>query len=206
MSLEVDALKIDGLNGILKAVAGDVSVASNSDIQSLIGFTPVFPYNNNGVTCAVTAIGAVNIAGVADRLDFLPFCPNVSFTSIAFNVIVTTEVVASKVRIVVYSSVAGYPTAKLYESPDLDCETTGTKEHVTSFNFVAGTFYWVGVHSNSTATLRGIGTGGQMALQQNTGGTLCGVMRVSATFGAIPTPLDGVTAVSSTIPTVTMRT
>jgi hypothetical protein len=206
MSLEVDALKIDVLNGILKGVEGNVTVASNSDIQSLIGFTPVFPYNNNGVTCAVNAIGAVDVAGVSDRLDFLPFCPNVSFTSIAFNVIVTNAVVASKVRIVIMGSVNGYPTTILYESPDLDCVTTGTKEHVTSFNFVAGTFYWVGVHSNSTATLRGIGTGGQMALQQNAGGTLCGVMRVSATFGAIPTPLVGVTAVSSSIPTVTMRT
>jgi hypothetical protein len=90
------------------------------------------------------------IAGVADRMTILPYIPNVSFTCASLYMNVTTLLAAANARILIYSDVNGVPTTKLYESANLDCSTTGIKTATTAFSFVAGTTYWLAIHSSST--------------------------------------------------------
>lgn len=95
------------------------------------------------------------LAAAANRIDLAPYYTSVSLPIDRIGVAVSTAVAASLAKVVIYSSDAsGWPDILLYESADLDCSTTGMKEATLSFTFNSGTQYWVGVHTNSTQTLR----------------------------------------------------
>ena len=81
------------------------------------------------------------------------FAPATTFTITELSVnVVTAASSASNVKILVYSDDGfGYPRAKLIESSALSMTTTGAKIFLTSYTFTAGTRYWMGVITDSSA-------------------------------------------------------
>jgi hypothetical protein len=81
------------------------------------------------------------------------FSPASTFTITDLSVNVTTAASsASNVKILVYSDDGfGYPRAKLIESSALSMLTTGGKIFTTSYTFTAGTKYWMGVITDTSA-------------------------------------------------------
>lgn len=109
----------------------------------------------NGIGTATTTT-----AGLADRWDMVPFKPEAPLTIDRIGVTVTTGVASATCKVQIYSAHAttGYPDAKIYESGDLDCSVGAPTSVVatTSYSFLAGKLYWLGVRHSSTATLRSL--------------------------------------------------
>ena len=88
-----------------------------------------------------------------DGMSLYPFIPANSLTIKNLKINVASVVAGALVRILVYSDLNGVPSSKLLESTSLDASTQGDKTYTASFTFTAGTTYWLGVHSSSTASL-----------------------------------------------------
>jgi hypothetical protein len=87
-----------------------------------------------------------------NRLLAYPFIPNQSFTSSDLFINVTTLGANSLCRIAVYNDLNGYPNNRIFVSSDIDCSTTGKKTATASISFVAGTTYWLAIHTNAFAS------------------------------------------------------
>jgi len=146
--------------------------------------------------------GSLNaLAGVADRMTLLPYIPNISFTCASLYMNVTTLLLTANARILIYSDVNGVPTTKLYESANLDCSTIGIKTATTAFSFVAGTTYWLAIHSSSTPFYSAYNNT-QLYQFSSSGTTLyVGYLVTTITFGSAPTTLTSpVLTSAATIP------
>ena len=86
-------------------------------------------------------------------MSLYPFIPANTLTIKNLKINVASVVAGALVRILVYSDLNGVPYSKLLESTSLDASTQGDKTYTASFTFTAGTTYWLGVHSSSTASL-----------------------------------------------------
>jgi hypothetical protein len=159
---------------------------------------------------AIGAPAKVTVAGVAGRLDLMPFTPQTSFTVTALEVDCSTLVASSNVRILVYSnsSTGIGPATKLLESANLSSATTGIKTYTVGYSFTAGTTYWVGVHWDSTSTLRAIPLANliQCGTPAASGTTINSMYRLSVTFGSAPASYSGGTLTSSIGPEVRFLT
>lgn len=109
-----------------------------------------------GITAALNASNNSTYATTATRLDVYPFIPNKSLVNCSLSINVTTLGAGVLSRVVIYGDTNGFPGAKLYESADIDCSTTGTKTLLANFTFNAGTVYWLGLYSNGVTSLTGI--------------------------------------------------
>jgi hypothetical protein len=111
------------------------------------------PLPSGGATSAITIsinpLSSTNFT--ANRLVAYPFIPAQSFTASNLFINVNSGVAGSLCRIAIYSDLDGYPNSRLFVSSDLDCSTTGQKTALTTFNFVAGTIYWLAFHGGATA-------------------------------------------------------
>jgi hypothetical protein len=138
---------------------------------------------------AVHSAVATTVAGVAGRFDLLPFIPSTDLPGVTLNVNVTGAVASALAKVVVYSAAAtGLPDALIVESTDLDCSTTGVKPYTYSYTFKAGTVYWLGVRTSSTATLTAIvATQLRSLAKTSSGGSLVGFRRTLAYSTVAPT-------------------
>jgi len=166
---------------------GGISSAQNV-MQGL--HVPVKPVAGWAASNMLTASALSTIALVANRLHVSPFIPCHSLNTSSATIEVTTGVASALTRIVVNSANAttGQPDALLANSGDLDFATSSTTPTwSTTLSWVKGTVYWIGVHSSSTATLRGIPTASQLPLSiaASTGTTVSVCMqRTSLTFAS----------------------
>jgi hypothetical protein len=137
----------------------------------------------NGLT-AITA--NTNQTGLSIRLS--PYIPAQSITTSNLFINVTTAVAGSLCTIVIYSDLNGLPNTRLYESADLDCSTLGLKTATTSFSFVAGTRYWIGLKTNGTsATRASLNTSSSLPLSANASSTFISYQKSAITY-ASPAP------------------
>lgn len=131
-------------------------------------------------------------AGTTNRLDLTPFFVTKDLTIDRLAINVTTGVAATNARVLIYSSNAdGTPNAKLYETANLSTVTTNSFPEETisgNFTFLADTLYWIGVHNQSTATLRAIPIAGQLSLglASATATTTGNNLRTTPAFGSAP--------------------
>jgi hypothetical protein len=97
--------------------------------------------------------GSTSLSNGVNQMMMTLFAPATTFTITELSVNVTTAASsASNVKILVYSDDGfGYPRAKLIESSALSMTTTGAKTFLTSYTFTAGTRYWMGVITDSSA-------------------------------------------------------
>ena len=150
-------------------------------------------------TLSINGTTITTASGIANRITLLPYIPNVSFTSANLYINVSTLLLAANARILIYSDVNGVPTTKLYESANLDCSTIGIKTATTAFSFVAGTTYWLAVHSSSNPIFSAYNI--SQIIPFSASGTVNYISYISSqTFGSAPTTLTGAT-LSSVVPT-----
>jgi hypothetical protein len=150
-------------------------------------------------TLSINGTTITTASGIANRITLLPYIPNVSFTSANLYINVSTLLLTANARILIYSDVNGVPTTKLYESANLDCSTIGIKTATTAFSFVAGTTYWLAVHSSSTPIYSAYNI--SQIIPFSASGTVNYISYISSqTFGSAPTTLTGAT-LSSVVPT-----
>ncbi len=103
------------------------------------------------IFAGVTSVALTPANTAVNRLYSAPFIPNqnIRTSDLYMNVTSTT---GGNARILIYSDLDGLPDQKLYESATLDCSTTGIKIAITTFDFIAGTTYWLGFHTSAAFT------------------------------------------------------
>lgn len=139
------------------------------------------------IFAGVTASGLSGSNTALNRLYAAPFIPNQNITTsdLYMNVTSTT---GGNAMILIYSDLDGLPDQKLYESATLDCSTIGIKTAIVTFDFVAGTTYWLSLHTSAAFTASFIQTTACVPLSiAGVANPHCSVF-VSATFGSAPNP------------------
>ena len=146
--------------------------------------------------------GLATTATILNRLYAVPFIPNQNITTSALYMNVTTLGAGALAQILIYSDLNGLPNTKLYESANLDCSTTGIKTATTTFNFVAGTTYWLSIHASAVFTISFINTSGLFPISISGVASPNTYVFTSATFGSTPTTFGTPTFASGNTPFV----
>ena len=105
-----------------------------------------------------TAFGgasAGSLAGVAGRIDLMPFFTSFPFTFDQIGVNVSTAAAGNQGRVAIYgTTAAGWPGDRLFVGATaLDMSGTGLRVHAQTFTFEPGRSYWMGYHASGTATV-----------------------------------------------------
>jgi hypothetical protein len=106
--------------------------------------------------------GALGTAAqVANRTVIVPYIPMRSVTIDQLGLSVSTFVASANLKCIIYASDAnGRPSTVLRETANIDAGSNGTKfASITSLTLEAGTMYWIGLRSSSTATVRALSVG-----------------------------------------------
>jgi hypothetical protein len=149
--------------------------------------TPVVPPTGYATSAMLMGASLSSVATFANVLYAYPYIPINTFSYTQLYINVTTAVASSKARILIYSNLSGSPRAKLYESADLDCSTTGQKTVNISGSFSAGTTYWLALHANSTQTITHISSGNLVHLLVTPPNTPFISVYQNVTFASAPT-------------------
>jgi hypothetical protein len=140
------------------------------------------------ITNALNATALSGQAHVANRNTISPFVPGRTITIDQVGLSVSTAVASALFKIVIYASDAnGRPTTILRQTATLDGGTTGTRfATITPLELTAGTLYWIGVRSSSTATIRSLAAGAAPVLTLTTAATpiLQSTLIATETFGS----------------------
>jgi hypothetical protein len=190
----VNGTNIRGINGYSLLGSGGLTILG---IHALIK-----PYSGLTYSASInqSAIGSAS-AQTANRLIVYPFIPANTFTCSSMYINVFTLAAGALCQIVIYSDLNGFPDQKLYNSTDLDCSTTGKKTATTTQTFNAGTTYWIGTHSSSTASLTVISGAGLISpyIQNVSAGT---AYIGTATYGSPPNPFGTTGNTTGVVPFV----
>lgn len=191
----VSGTNIKTINGTSVLGSGNVSVGTLFGVHSLV------PMASGDVTVNTIISQTANIAQTALSIRLSPYLPAQSLTTSNLFINVSSAAAGSLCTIVIYSDANGVPTNLLYESADLDCSTTGSKTAITSFNFVAGTLYWLGLKTNATTSAKTSIFNGY-PLGASAGSTFVSYQKLSITYSsAAPNPI-GTIALSPAQPTM----
>lgn len=181
-------LTTTGTSGAATLVGSTLNIPQYSGGGGLVGVHALLPLASGQSTLpATTSQGLSGQATVTNRLYGVPFIPNQNITTSALYMNVTTLGVGVNCRVLVYSSLNGLPDTKLYESANLDCSTGGIKTASTTFNFVAGTTYWLCIHASGICTISFINTSGLFPIAIPGSANPNTYVFTSATFGSAPT-------------------
>ena len=167
----------DPANPIVNAAGGGLK-----GIHSLVDLA------SNDIT--FVQAGGVNMTQtglVSNRITLSPFIPNQNITTSTLDITLNAAQAGSNARILIYSNLNGLPDSKIYESATLDLTTaTGIKTATTTQTFLAGTTYWIGVHTVGGASLSAMNA--SMMFPINIIGTTPNtVIYKDVTFGLAPT-------------------
>lgn len=148
----VSGTNIKTINGNDVLGSGDLTISGGGGLQGVHSILPLY----SGEITAANIIPYASISGsafVADRMTAYPYIPNQNITTAALLMSCNAAVAGSSCRIYIYSNstTSNYPDALLFTSSDLSTATTGVKYAITTFNFVAGTIYWLVFHGGTVA-------------------------------------------------------
>jgi hypothetical protein len=131
-----------------------------------IGTTLMTPAAGEFIGNGMNATALGTQAQVANRTVIAPFVSAYDVTIDQLGVSVSTFVASATVKCVIYAADSqGRPTTILRETATIDAGSNGTRfATITSLALTAGTKYWIGIRSSSTATLRTLGVGSAPAL------------------------------------------
>lgn len=144
--------------------------------------------------------GTLNVYQIqANALNLSAFTPayDLEFDEIAINLSTGSPGLA---KVVIYSDLDGKPDALLFESPDVDCTTSGTKLMTgINFTFTAYTTYWIStVLDTFGAQFRVFPTSLQVPAQPVVGVTSSGSFSnrtswyiAGITYSSLPTNITG---------------
>jgi hypothetical protein len=168
-----------------------------------IGLHALRPLASGQSTFAgITAPGFASAGIVANRLFAVPFIPNQNITTSALYMNAAGSIASGLARILIYSDLNGLPNTKLYESANLDGSTPGIKTATTTFNFVAGTTYWLCLYVNLSFSVSQITTNALIPLNTVNIANPNTHVYVSATFGSAPTTFGTPVITNGNVPFV----
>ena len=146
-------------------------------------------YYSSCLNAQARVIGAFS----ANEIVLYPFIPMQTITTSGFLYTNSNAVVGGLARILVYGTLNGLPSNKLYESADINASTTGNKTVNSSQTFIAGTTYWLAYAINALGqnaecfpitAITSIAGNIPSIFTQNSN------LRYSATLGAAPATLN----------------
>lgn len=196
----VSGTNIKTINGISLLGSGGITI--NGGIKGIHGINPIPTGAGYYYSQCLNASGFSVMNGVANRMYLAPFIPANTFTSISFAINVTTIVAGAVIRILLYSDNGGKPYNRIWESSNLDAGSlTGLKTALQSITFSAGTTYWIGVQSSSTAGTYALQTSQLTPLFNTNGSANVSAYYLTAAIGTAPATItSGLTNHSNTIP------
>lgn len=192
----VSGTNIKTINGSSILGSGDLTISSGGfvGVHALM-FLPSTSVTNQKLTGSPTLSGTLLTANTIIAAPFIP-AQNITTSNLFINV--TTLFAGALCRIAIYSDVNSSPSSRLYLSSDLNMSTIGVKTAVTTFNFVAGTTYWLAIHGGTTGTaaVNGIQVSDLIPIKgQSISGSFCMVTAASTfttgTPATFPTPTFG---------------
>lgn len=190
------------VNGNSLVGSGDITISGGSGIHA----QKTIPSGGYISQYIVYSTAPTTGTFVINRLNCTPFIPNKTFTSQDLSVNVTIAAAGGLAKILIFSDVNGVPSAKLFESSNLDCSTLGIKTALTSFTFNAGTTYWLGFISNlATVTYTAISQGAVLAFANTSPFGASTIIFSSVTFSSIPSTLTSISYTSGNIPFISIR-
>jgi hypothetical protein len=196
----VSGTNIKTINGSSVLGSGDLTISGG--LQGVHNVNGYFDLTSQGISAQLNAAGTSTVIMAANQMYAYPFIPNKTITSVSLKINVTVSGAGVNCRVLIYSSVNGAPTTKIYESADLDCSTTGIKTATTAQTFTAGTTYWLCVQSSGTTTLSGIQALALLPLTMSS--TLSATPTVAyintSIFGSAPTTFVINNRTNSTVP------
>ncbi|CAB5224020.1 hypothetical protein UFOVP387_25 [uncultured Caudovirales phage] len=148
--------------------------------------TWVKPTTGNSTSFSINGSSLSTQAATANRLLVVPFIPATSFTCSSLYINVSSLLIGSNARILIYSDLNGLPDTKIYESSNLNTQTNGIKTATTTQTFNAGTTYWIGVHSSGTQSYSALPVASLYPILFN-GTTNVSSYYITPTFGSAPT-------------------
>jgi hypothetical protein len=160
----VSGTNIKTINGNSVLGSGDLTISGGSGLQGIHSL--LFVTSGNWTNQMIVGGTPSSTISQQNRVVISPYIPAQNITTQSLTINCTTLVAGALVRLLIYSDSNGLPNTKLYESTDLDCSTTGLKTVSTTFNFVAGTTYWIGYYGNQAPTLTNMVIGSMMSLQK----------------------------------------
>jgi len=141
-------VSLTGATGSRKITGDELTAGLLKGVHSLL-FLPSASVTNQKITGSPTLSGTVVTANTIVAAPFIP-AQNITTSNLFINV--TTLFAGALCRIAIYSDVDGVPSSLLYVSSDLNMASIGVKTATTTFNFVAGTTYWLAIHGGTTGT------------------------------------------------------
>jgi hypothetical protein len=195
-----DALTLTttGTSGAATLTGATLNIPQYSGGGGSFGIHALVPLSSGDViTASFIGSSTVNTAVITNSMRLNPFIPIRNITSASLSLDVVTAVALSEARILIYSDLNGQPDTKLYESANLNLSTIGFKTAITSFNFVAGTIYWLCVHSSGTSTIRGLNAAATLSIKSISTGAMILSYQKPQSFASSPTTLTGLTPSSS---------
>lgn len=116
---------------------------------------------------SITSLAKTAASSAINRLDLMPFIPasDIVITGLALEVITLT--VGGLAKLLVYDNSGGKPNNLLIASTGLDCSTIGLKTFATSYTFLKGTIYWIGIHTNDVISFRSLPVASLIPLSSN---------------------------------------
>jgi hypothetical protein len=194
----VSGTNIKTVNGNSLLGSGDVTISGGGNV----GVHAILPLSSGQACSAIIAGIPLSSSGtIINRLYALPFIPNQNITTSGLFINVNTGLAGGLARILIFSNLNGLPNTKLYESANLDCSTTGIKTATTTFNFVAGTTYWLAFHSNNNlANLTFFTNQGLLPININSSTFVSTYVWATPTFGSVPSTFPTVTYQAGTLP------
>ena len=204
---------IPNTEGIQSVVAGANVAIDNADPfnpiisatggggDGLKGVHALLPLTSGQSTYpSKTSQGIASSSLTFNRVNAVPFIPNQDITTSALYMNVAGATASGQARILIYSDLNGLPDQKLYESTNLNCSTTGIKTATTTFNFVAGTTYWLCLHTTPTFNVSFINTSGLFPLSISDVNNPFTYVYVTATFPNSPATFGTPTFANSNAP------
>lgn len=197
------SLTTTGTSGAATLVGSTLNIPQYSGGGGgLQGIHAIVPLSSNQLTsCCAYGSSFATTSIFTNRLYFTPFIPNQSFTSLSLIINVVTGTASALSKILIYSDLNGVPDTKLYESAELDCSTAGIKTALTTFNFVAGTTYWLAITCNISYTMSFINTASLMPIRLTvTPPNNTMHYTYNSTYPTTPTTIPSVTSQSGAAP------
>lgn len=197
----VSGTNIKTINGNSVLGSGDLTISGGSGLSGIHAVikpktgTAILPIVNGNNTTTITANNG--------RLIAYPFIPATSFTSTGLSINVLVLIAGGLARVCIYDDLNGAPNALLVASANLDCSTGGLKTFSNSFNFVAGTTYWLCTHFNNGCQVSAITTASMLPVASSpVASTLSFGYYQMIAFGTTPNPFTGTTPNTANSPLI----
>jgi hypothetical protein len=160
-----------GLNGSSGATGSSGSSGTSGTIVQISGIHGIAARAGATIGTSLLPQSTNNASNLLanNTLRILPFLPARTFTITSIKIEVAVGGgTATALFIKVYDDLNGTPNNCVISSGTMSA-TGGVKTHTTSYQFITGNLYWLGVNSNGTATMRALGSATNLAISSNTG-------------------------------------